>query len=157
MASNIRIGDLGSSAGLNTATTTVSGSYVANQFLTGTVDPNTIRDLPNTAGVLNPSTGARPTGSQYEFVEFEGKVPSIIINTLTSPANTDPQSGKKLDFTYTITGMQSGETAKLKIYVNGVDTSDYYNINGNVSLATGFYVDNTNTYIVPNSTNTLRL
>jgi hypothetical protein len=134
MASNIRIGDLGSSAGLNTATTTVSGSYVANQFLTGTVDPNTIRDLPNTAGVLNPSNGARPAGSQYEFVEFEGKVPTIIINTLTSPANTDFQSGKRLNFTYTITGMQPGETGFVKIWVNGVYTGTTTStINGNVT------------------------
>ena len=116
MASNIRIGDLGSSAGLNTATTTVSGSYVATQFLTGSVSG--IRDLPNTPGTLT-GTGARLYGDQYEFIEFEGKIPVITINTLTSPANTNPQSGKRLDFTYTITGMQPGETGYVKIWVNG--------------------------------------
>ena len=53
MASNIRIGDLGSSAGLNTATTTVSGSYVATQFLTGSVSG--IRDIPPATFTVNPT------------------------------------------------------------------------------------------------------
>jgi hypothetical protein len=155
MASNIRIGDLGSSAGLNTATTTVSGSYVATQFLTGSVSG--IRDLPNTPGTLT-GTGARLYGDQYEFIEFEGKIPVITINTLTSPANTNPQSGKRLDFTYTITGMQPGETGYVKIWVNGSYTgTNTSTINGNVSDVPDFYVDNSNTYIIPNSTNTLRL
>ena len=158
MPSNIRIGDLGTSAGLNTATTTVSGSYVATTFLTGSVPDTPIRDLPLTASALNPTTGPRPYGDQYEFIEFDGKIPSITINTLTSPANTDAQSGKRLNFTYTITGIQPGETGFVKIWVNGVYTGTTTStINGNVTNVSESYVDNSNTYITPNSTNTLRL
>ena len=155
MASNIKLGDLGTSAGLNTATTTVSGSYVATTFLTGSIGSG-LRDLPDTPGTLS-GTSARPSGQQYEFIEFDGKIPTVTIISIASPDTSDPNSGKKITWEYSIAGMLAGETAKLKIFVNGSDTGEYYNINGNVGLANGVYVDTANSYVVPNSINTLKL
>jgi len=155
MASNIKIGDLGTSAGLNTATTTISGSYVATAFLTGSIGAG-IRDLPDTPGTLT-GTSARPYGQQYEFIEFDGKIPTVTIVTIASPDTSDTYSGKKITWQYSISGMLSGETGVLKIYVNGSDTGEYYNINGNTTLSNGIYIDVANSYIVPNSINTLKL
>ena len=155
MASNIKLGDLGTSAGLNTATTTVSGSYVATIFLTGSIGGG-VRDLPDTPGTLS-GTSARPYGQQYEFIEFDGKIPTVTIISIASPDTSDPNSGKKITWEYSIAGMLAGETARLKIFVNGSDTGEYYNINGNVGLANGVYVDTANSYVVPNSINTLKL
>jgi hypothetical protein len=155
MASNIKLGDLGTSAGLNTATTTVSGSYVATVFLTGSVGGG-LRDLPDTPGTLT-GTSPRPYGQQYEFIEFDGKIPTVTILTIASPDTSNSFSGKRITWEYSIAGMLSGETGVLKIYVNGADTGEYYNINGNTALANGTYTDSSNAYIVPNSINTLKL
>ena len=155
MASNIKLGDLGTSAGLNTATTTVSGSYVATIFLTGSVGGG-LRDLPDTPGTLT-GTSARPYGQQYEFIEFDGKTPTVTIISIASPNTSNSFSGKNITWEYSIAGMLSGESAVLKIYVNGADTGEYYNINGNTGLANGTYTDSANAYIVPNSINTLKL
>jgi hypothetical protein len=155
MASNIKLGDLGTSAGLNTATTTVSGSYVATVFLTGSIGAG-VRDLPGTPGTLT-GTSARPYGQQYEFVEFDGKIPTVTIISIASPNTSDVNSGKKITWEYSVAGMVAGESAKLKIFVNGSDTGEYYNINGNFTLGNGVYVDTTNAYIVPNSINTLKI
>ena len=155
MASNIKLGDLGTSAGLNTATTTVSGSYVATVFLTGSIGAG-IRDLPLTASTLT-GTSARPYGQQYEFIEFDGKTPTVTIISIASPNTSNSFSGKNITWEYSIAGMLSGESAVLKIYVNGADTGEYYNVYGNTALANGTYTDSANAYIVPNSINTLKL
>jgi hypothetical protein len=155
MASNIKLGDLGTSAGLNTATTTVSGSYVATTFLTGSIGTG-IRDLPGTPGTLT-GTSPRPYGQQYEFVEFDGKIPTVTIISIASPDTSDVNSGKKITWEYSVAGMLAGESARLSIFVNGSDTGEYYTINGNVGLANGVYVDTTSAYIVPNSINTLKI
>lgn len=157
MASNIKLSTIGASAGLNTSTTTVSGSYVATQFLTGSVGAG-VRDLPNTPGTLS-GTSARPYGQQYEFIEFDGKLPIISIDTLTSPDTATLNSGKRLNFTYSLSGIRAGEEGRIYIWINGVNTGEYYFINS-ASNGTGisnYYLDVLNTYVVPNSINTLQL
>ena len=157
MASNIKLSTIGTSAGLNTATTTVSGSYVANVFLTGSVGAG-LRDLPDTTGTLS-GTSARPVGQQYEFIEFDGKLPSVSIDTITSPDTSSPNSGKRVDITITISGVRSGETGKIYVWINGQNTGEYYYITA-ASNGTGIphtILDSTNTYIVPNSINTIKL
>jgi hypothetical protein len=155
MASNIKLGDLGTSAGLNTATTTVSGSYVATTFLTGSIGAG-VRDLPDTPGTLS-GTSARPYGQQYEFIEFDGKIPTVTIISIASPDTSDVNSGKKITWEYSVAGMLAGESAKLKIFVNDSDTGEFITINGNFALGSGIYVDTNNSYIVPNSINTLKI
>lgn len=154
MASNIKLGDLGTSAGLNTATTTVSGSYVATTFLTGSIGAG-VRDLPDTPGTLT-GTSARPYGQQYEFIEFDGKLPTITIDTLTSPDTSNSNSGKQVTITYTVSGVLSGESYTIQLWINGNNTTTTYSGNTNTQ-ATQTYTDSSNSYIVPNSTNTVKL
>ena len=154
MASNIKLGDLGTSAGLNTATTTVSGSYVATIFLTGSIGVG-VRDLPDTPGTLT-GTSARPYGQQYEFIEFDGKLPTITIDTLTSPDTSNYNSGKQVTITYTITGVLPSESYTIQLWVNGNNTGTTYTGNTNTQTSKT-YTDSSNSYIVPNSINTIKL
>ena len=154
MASNIKISSLGASAGKNIATQTISGSDMANTFLTGSISG--FRDMPTTPGTLT-GTSPRPLGQQYEFYEFDGKLPTISITSLTTPDITNVNTGKQITFVYDISGIQSGETGVIRVYINGNDTGTTYNFSTNATGTTQTFTDSSNTYIVPNSTNTLKL
>ena len=86
MPSNIKIKSLARSAGKNVdvsgnPTSLVSGSDLANIFLTGDINQTVYRHLPDTVGSIS-GTGARPIHDQYQFYEFDGKVPNILITAI---------------------------------------------------------------------------
>ena len=117
MPSNIKIKSLARSAGKTVdgsgnPTAAVSGSDMANFFLTGDINQSVYRHVPDnvaggTVGSIS-GTSPRPIGDQYQFYEFDGVVPSIIFNTISTISdNTDVNIGRRISFTFTTTGVVS--------------------------------------------------
>ena len=112
MASNIKIKNLARSAGETVdgngnPTAAVSGSDMANFFLTGDINQTVYRHLPDTVGSIS-GASPRPIGDQYQFIEFDGAVPSIIFTSITTISdNTNVNIGRQISFTFTTTGVVS--------------------------------------------------
>jgi hypothetical protein len=106
MPSNIKIKSLARSAGetvdgSGNPTAAVSGSDMANFFLTGDVNQTVYRHLPDTVGSIS-GASPRPIGDQYQFIEFDGVVPSIIFTSISTVSdNTDVNIGRRITFAFT--------------------------------------------------------
>lgn len=112
MPSNIKIKSLARSAGKavdssGNPTSAVSGSDMANIFLTGDVNQGVYRHVPDTVGSIS-GTSARPIGDQYQFYEFDGVVPGIVFTSISTISDSaDLNVGKQITFTFTTTGVTS--------------------------------------------------
>ena len=112
MPSNIKIKSLARSAGKvvdssGNPTSAVSGSDMANIFLTGDVNQSVYRHVPDTIGSIS-GASPRPIGDQYQFYEFDGVVPGIIFTSISTISdNTNTNIGKQITFTFTTTGVTS--------------------------------------------------
>jgi hypothetical protein len=120
MPSNIKIKSLAASAGRaldgsGNPTSAVSGSDMANIFLTGDVNQGVYRHVPDTIGSIS-GASPRPIGDQYQFYEFDGVVPGIVFNTITTVTdNTNVNIGRQISFTFTTTGVTS-TSYNVKLY-----------------------------------------
>lgn len=120
MPSNIKIKSLARSAGKTVdgngnPTTSVSGSDMANVFLTGDINQTVYRHVPDTVGSIS-GTSPRPLQDQYQFYEFDGVVPGITFNTISTISdNTNVNIGRQISFTFTTTGVTS-TSYEVKLY-----------------------------------------
>jgi hypothetical protein len=125
MASNINLKNLARSAGKTVdssgiPTSPVSGSDMANIFLTGDVNQTVYRNLPGTVGSIS-GVSPRPIGDQYQFYEFDGVVPGIAFTSISTISdNTNVNIGRQISFTFTTTGVIS-TNYNVKLY--GYDAS----------------------------------
>jgi len=157
MPSDIKISLLGVSAGKAIdGSVTISGSDMAYTYLTGNIDQGVYRHLPDTVGSIS-GTSPRPKGDQYQFYEFDGKIPIITIDSLTSPDNTSQYSGYRIQFTYTVSNILPTETYNVKLYINGTYTGTQYFHSANVSGQSRTYDDNGYLYLLPGEINTIKL
>ncbi len=157
MPVDIKLSTLGISAGKAIdGSVTISGSDMAYTYLTGNIDQGVYRHLPDTVGSIT-GTSPRPFGDQYQFYEFDGKIPTITIDSLTSPDNTSQYSGYRIQFTYTVTGILPTETYNVKLYINDTYTGTQYFHSANVSGQSRTYDDNAYTYLIPGEINTIKL
>jgi hypothetical protein len=157
MPVDIKLSSLGLSAGKAVdGSVTISGSDMATTYLTGNIDQNVYRHLPDTIGSMT-GTSPRPFQDQYQFYEFDGKIPTITIDSLTSPDNTSQYSGYRIQFTYTVTGVLPTETYNVKLYINDVYTNTQYLETTNVSGQSRTYDDEGQTYLVQGEINTIKL
>jgi hypothetical protein len=157
MPSDIKLSLLGLSAGKPVdGTVTISGSDMAYTYLTGNIDQTVYRHLPDTVGSID-GASYRPLGDQYQFYEFDGKIPTISIDSLTSPDNTSQYSGYRIQFTYTVTGILLTETYNVKLYINGTYTNTQYLHSSNVSAQSRTFDDDGHIYLIPGEINTIKL
>jgi hypothetical protein len=157
MPSNIKLSLLGIGAGKPVdGTVTISGSDMANTYLTGNIDQNVYRHLPDTVGSISGSS-YRPLGDQYQFYEFDGKIPTITINSLTSPDNTSQYSGYRLGMVYSVDGILPTETYNVKLSINDVYTGTQYFHTASVVSQSRTYDDEANTYLIPGQYNSVKL
>lgn len=157
MPVDIKLSSLGLSAGKAVdGSVTISGSDMATTYLTGNIDQNVYRHLPDTVGSMT-GTSPRPFQDQYQFYEFDGKIPIITIDSLTSPDNTSQYSGYRIQFTYTVTGILPEETYYVKLYINDVYTGTEYLHSANVSGQSRTFDDDGNAYLVEGEINTIKL
>lgn len=157
MPVDIKLSSLGLSAGKAVdGSVTISGSDMATTYLTGNIDQNVYRHLPDTVGSMT-GTSPRPFQDQYQFYEFDGKIPTITIDSLTSPDNTSQYSGYRIQFTYTVTGILPTETYYVKLYINDVYTNTQYLHSADVTGQSRTFDDDGNAYLVEGEINTIKL
>ena len=151
MPSNIKIKTLARSAGKTVdvngnPTALVSGSDLANIFLTGDIDQGTYRHVPDTVGSIS-GTGARPIKDQYQFYEFDGKVPGIVFTEiLTISDNTDPLVGRYISYKYTTTGLDGAGYYNIELFVGDASGNNFVSLGtfsklGNLTDEPGTYTD----------------
>lgn len=120
MPSNIKIKNLARSAGKavdgsGNPTSAVSGSDMANIYLTGDVNQGVYRHVPDTVGSIS-GASPRPIGDQYQFYEFDGVVPGIAFTSISTISdNANVNIGKQITFTFSTTGVTS-TTYNVKLY-----------------------------------------
>ena len=151
MPSNIKIKTLARSAGKTVdvngnPTALVSGSDLANIFLTGDIDQGTYRHVPDTVGSIS-GTGARPIKDQYQFYEFDGKVPGIVFTEITTISdNTNPLVGRYISYKYTTTGLDDAGYYNIELFVGDASGNNFVSLGtfsklGNLTDEPGTYTD----------------
>lgn len=151
MPSNIKIKTLARSAGKTVdvngnPTALVSGSDLANIFLTGDIDQGTYRHVPDTVGSIS-GTGARPIKDQYQFYEFDGKVPGIVFTEITTISdNTNPLVGRYISYKYTTTGLDGAGYYNIELFVGDASGNNFVSLGtfsklGNLTDEPGTYTD----------------
>jgi hypothetical protein len=168
MPSNIKIKTLARSAGKTVdvngnPTALVSGSDLANIFLTGDIDQGTYRHVPDTVGSIF-GTDARPIKDQYQFYEFDGKVPSIAFTSiLTITDNADPLVGRYISYTYTTTGLDGLGYYNIELFVGDSSGNNFVSLGtfsklGNLTNEAANYTDSLVTpKFTTNAVNTFKL
>lgn len=168
MPSNIKIKSLARSAGKavdasGNPTSCVPGSEMAASFLTGDINQTVYRHLPDTIGSIS-GTSPRPVGDQYQFYEFDGKVPNILVTSISTISdNSNINVGKQVTIAFTTTGVTStGYSVKLYVANNSDRNNEillatYTGYTGNLTNETIIFTNTYDGILYPNQTNYFRL
>ena len=168
MPSNIKIKTLARSAGKTVdvngnPTALVSGSDLANIFLTGDIDQGVYRHVPDTVGSIS-GTDARPIKDQYQFYEFDGKVPGIVFTEITTISdNADPLVGRYIAYKYTTTGLDGLGYYTIELFVGDSSGNNFVSLGttskiGNLTNEAANYTDSLTTpKFTANAVNSFKL